>query len=308
MNLEQINELWTEYKERYELDSDIMIEGVAYDTPEFVEGCFDLIELMHGRYILHLTRRVHIYSESYIRFILFHEFTHFYDFIKSDFEEKQDLFLYMNSYSEYHACRIALGHFIDRLTLKTVHINKIQIPGPFKEISIRRLLEESLYRAKMGYDEFYAFYQPQDFVNCFRLLMYLFGYIALFKDQDEALVAQVLKVLRIKDDCYINLYHALKDQDIPLILDYCKECYECAFLMFLRDYIHKHYDPSLYDEDELESLTQDNYQEFLEDLDEQQQEMDDAQEEMESPIAAFIAGCLKANTTHKDLSEFHLDF
>ena len=93
MNLRQINELWNEYKEKYDLPKDVQISAVQYDAEKYVEGFFNILELLDGKYILHLNPRFHLYSDSYARFILFHEFTHFYDFINSSFDETEDLFI-----------------------------------------------------------------------------------------------------------------------------------------------------------------------------------------------------------------------
>ncbi len=297
MTLNQVNDLWELYKERYEVDSDAMITDVCYDTPENVEGSFDLFELLGGIYILHLNPRFHLYSEDYVRFVLFHEFTHFADFIKAtagdQFEERQDLFLYMNSYSEYHACRVALGQSIDTLSHDYVYIDKIQIPGPFREISIRRLLAENLFRTKYAYIQFFRYFKPSDFVSSFRQLMYLFGYIALFKQTNEQMAQHVLKVIGMdSSSCYMDLFQALKDKDTENILKYTKNAYNDAFLMYLRNFIRTHYDESLYDDEDVDNLSMDNYQEFLEDLDARQDELDEAREQMESPVAAFIAGVL----------------
>lgn len=85
MNLRQINELWNEYKEKYDLPKDVQISAVQYDAEKYIEGFFNILELLDGKYILHLNPRFHLYSDSYARFILFHEFTHFYDFINQFF-------------------------------------------------------------------------------------------------------------------------------------------------------------------------------------------------------------------------------
>ena len=38
MNLRQINDLWNEYKEKYDLPEDIQISAVQYDAEKYVEG------------------------------------------------------------------------------------------------------------------------------------------------------------------------------------------------------------------------------------------------------------------------------
>ena len=194
MNLTQINNLWEEYKETYELDSDARITAVRYDTGEYVEGCFNLIEMMDGDYILHVNPNMHLYNEEYCKFILFHEFTHFYDYITNPFpeEEKEKLIMWMNAYSEFHACRLTLARCIELVRLKTVDVDKMQIPGQYKEISIRQLLMESIYRAQIFFMDFIVSNNLQDYANGLRSLMYLLGYVSLFEN-DEKMAAFILK-------------------------------------------------------------------------------------------------------------------
>ena len=59
MNLRQINELWNEYKEKYDLPKDVQISAVQYDAEKYVEGFFNILELLDGKYILHLNPRFH---------------------------------------------------------------------------------------------------------------------------------------------------------------------------------------------------------------------------------------------------------
>ncbi len=283
MTLAEINNLWDEYKEKYDIDEDVKITDVCYDTDEYVEGSFDLFELLRGEYILHLNPRFHLYSENYIKFILFHEFTHFYDFIKCDIEDRQDFFIYMNAYSEYHACRVTLARFIEQLTITSFDVDKIQIPGPFKEISVRKLITEALYRVKFSYASFHITYDPSEFVATFRQLMYLFGYLSLFQ-KDEYMVTHSLAFLGMENENYYKLYQELKKEDVDVdqILFYTREVYNSAFLEFIREFIRRNYDDDLYTEEELDELTTDNYQEFIDALDDKMDEFYDAQAAFEA--------------------------
>lgn len=272
MNLRQINVLWDEYKEKYDLDTDVHISAVCYDAEKYVEGFFNMLELLDGKYILHLNPRFHLYSESYARFILFHEFTHFYDFIKSSYEENEDLFIYMNAYSEFHACRVTLARFMEKLTIKTVHIDKIQIPGPFNEISIRRLLEEGLWRVKICFEQFLETLEPNDFVMTFRQLMYLLGYLSLF-DNDEVLVEQTLKFTDLDSEDFRELYKALKEMELPRVIELTRKIYNSAFLIYLRGMFRKNYDKRVLPDDELENITAENCDDYKEILDKREQEM-----------------------------------
>ena len=283
MTLAEINALWDEYKEKYDIEDDIVITDVCYDTDEYVEGSFDLFELLAGKYVLHLNPRFHLYSENYIKFILFHEFTHFYDFIKCDIENRQDFFIYMNAYSEYHACRVTLARFIEQLTIDSFDVDKIQIPGPFKEISVRKLITEALYRVKFSYASFHLTYDPSDFVATFRQLMYLYGYLSLFQNDDH-MVRHSLEFLDMDNENYYLLYQELKKEDIDVdqILYLTREVYNSAFLEFIREFIRRNYDHDLYTDEELEGLTTDNYQEFIDQLDEKMDEFYSAEAAFEA--------------------------
>ena len=285
MTLTEINALWEEYREKYEIEEDIEISDVCYDTDEFVEGSFDLFELLDGKYILHLNPRFHLYSEDYIKFILFHEFTHFYDFIKCDIENRTDFFIYMNAYSEYHACRVTLARFIEQLTINSFDVDKIQIPGPFKQISVRKLITEALYRVRFSYASFHLTYDPSDFVATFRQLMYLYGYLSLFRN-DEEMVKHSLEFLDMNDENYYLLYLELKEEDIDVdqILHFTRQVYNSAFLEFIREFIRRNYDDDLYTEEELEELTTDNYQDFIDKLDDR---LDEEPEDFAAKQAAF---------------------
>ena len=121
---------------------------------------------------------------------------------------------------------------MERLTLKTVHIDKIQIPGPFNEISIRHLLEEGLWRVKVCFEQFLETLEPNDFVMTFRQLMYLLGYISLFEN-DDVLLEQTLQFAHLDTDDFFALYHALKEIDYDEIFKtYKKDLQFCISHIF----------------------------------------------------------------------------
>ncbi len=295
MNLKQVNKLWQEYKKKYSVKSDAMISEVRYDMEGYVEGCFNIAELLKGEYILHLNPNMHGYSEGYVQFILFHEFTHFRDFIQSPLEEKIPMIMWMNAYSEYHATRIALSDSLDKLTFRLFNVDKIQLPGPYREISVRRLLSENAYRAKICFDAFFIGFQLQDFANGFRQLMYLFGYFSLFEN-DELMVRQTLKMLRIDDHNFFNLYQALKDKDYKKIVELYKAITDEATLVYLKAMIRHFYPPDVVSDEEINHITMENFQEYIDIFDERMRqrgltppsELEDDEQEVMDPEAALI--------------------
>ncbi|MEE1227508.1 MAG: hypothetical protein U0K57_00915 [Lachnospiraceae bacterium] len=271
MNLAEVNLLWKEYKDKYNVKDDVMIDDVAFDAPEFVEGYFNIMELLEGKYILHLTRNIHTYDDAYVRFILFHEFTHFYDFIHRPFDKGEKLFLYMNAYSEFHACKLTLARAIQRFQVKLVDVDKLQIPGPYKETSIRTLLEETLWRAKVGFDYYETSLQPTEYAQAFRILMYLFGYLSLFK-RDEELVRTSMKVTHQEDERIFQMYQALKDIDVDRIVTLFKSIGDDVVLRYLKAMFKKYYGDIL-TEQEIDSITLDNYQDIISRLEDEEEEV-----------------------------------
>lgn len=311
--LSQFNKMWLEYKKINRIDSDLMIEEVRFDAPEGSEASFDLMEMLEGHSILHVTKRIHLYKGDFVKFILYHEFTHLADFITYPYEKptledlkerslqednvntasnrsifgnygeinlpgkkteagllKEDsgkkLFNYMNTYSEFHSCQVALKAVLHNPAAGTaIDVNKNQIPSPFKDISIRRMLSDTLRRAHVVYQKFSAMLVPQVFILYFRQVMYLFGYVSFFGNDIKTL-KQSFDILGVsdKEEMYLAMYEALKVRDIEKILDYTERLYTDSYLPFVREHIRKHYDSDLYTEEELDEITPDNYHDFLE--------------------------------------------
>ncbi len=299
MKLKEINQLWNEYKKKYNIDSDKEILEVKYDTDEYVEGCFNLLELMDGKYILHLNKRLVTYSDSYVKFILFHEFTHFYDFFHCPYKEKEELLLFMNAYSEYHACRVTLARTLQQTTLLKVHVDKKQVPGPYHEISIRRLLEEGAYRVKYFVDLFFTHFELHDIINGFRHLMYLFGYFSLFHN-DKDLVKQTLKYLNIEDERFVKLYDALKETEFDTVIDLYRSISDDMVLIYLRANFRRYYDEKILPDEELNQITKDNYQDYIEILERRKLER-------QLEATAFVDHFTPAPDFGKAVREFYLD-
>ena len=307
-----VNDLWKEYKKNLGFDSDVEISEILYDAADGVEASFDLMEMLEGKYILHLTRRFPVYREEFVHFLLMHEFTHLYDFLTysgpkpgiEDLKERdrreenvntasdkkifgtygeinlpektsgdnpfegdagKRLFDYMNTYSEFHACQTAFKDIIRQLKPGTeIDMDKNQVPGPFRDISIKQMLGSCLRKAHAAYREFTVLLLPQVFVIYFRQVMYLFGYLSYF-DNARDILSKSLDVLQIsgKEDYYV-LFEELKNKNIDEILKYSNKIYSDSYVPFVKSFIRSHYDPSLYTEEELDQITPDNYHDFVE--------------------------------------------
>ena len=311
--LSQLNKMWCDFKKKNHCDSQVLLDEVLFDAPEGVEASFDLLELIEGKQILHLTKRIHIYRSEFVRFLLDHEFTHLMDYIQYPFERPsiddinrwtiqednintssdrgifgtfgeihlpqkmsgenmlegdvgKKLFDYMNTYSEFHACHISFKEIICHSSKgESIDVRKNQVPGPFRDISIQKLLSDCLRHAHMIYQKFSALLVPQIFVLYFRQIMYLFGYISHFEN-DIWTLKQSFSVLGISnlESMYLDMYHALKEKNIQKIYECSDAIYRDSYIPFVKDYIRRTYDPGLYTEDELNNITPENYHLFVE--------------------------------------------
>lgn len=311
--LSQINDLWKKYKKDHDYVSEVEISGISFDAADGVEASFDLMEMLEGNYVLHLTRRFPVYRSEFVHFLLMHEFTHLYDFLTypgprpgiEDLKERdrreenvntasdrkifgvygeinlpekpsgdnpfegdtgKRLFDYMNTYSEYHACQTAFKDVMRNLRPGTaIDVDKNQVPAPFRDISIKRMLSGCLRKAHGAYQEFAVMLLPQIFVIYFRQIMYIFGYLSFF-DHASDILSQTFDVLKIDSnrEDYFRLFEVLKTRDIDRILEYSNKIYSDSYVPFVKNFIRRTYDPSLYTEEELDQITPDNYHDFAE--------------------------------------------
>lgn len=221
--LDTINKKWIEYKESYQLDSPVLIEEVRFDAAKGVDASFDITELYSGSFVLHLSKDFPLYRGEYVDYILWHEFTHLYDFLNQPYVWKvlRKLYHYMNSYSEYHASRRALGRIIrDGMT----DPDKSLIPLAYRDISLRQLISETVTQAGVALKHFEANKTPSVFNVYFRYVMYLMGYASHFANARDIL-AYCYEYLQVAPEIYDRLYETLVEKDYKSILSLMEEVY-----------------------------------------------------------------------------------
>lgn len=236
MKLSDINRLWIKYKELYGLSSDVLIEELRYDAAKGVECSFDITELYTGHYILHLSEKFDIYRGAYVDYVLWHEFTHLYDFLLQPFAYKvlRKLYNYMNTYSEYHASRRALGMVLgDRLD-KGFDPEKCVIPQPFKDISMRKLVDDTLHKAELSLRYYEQERSQQAFHVYLRFIMYLMGYASHFQNA-ENIISYCLDYLKTDREAYLKLYRMMQEKDFFHLLAHMDVIHEQEGLFFAQD-------------------------------------------------------------------------
>ena len=171
-------------------------------------------------------------------------------------------------------------------------MDKAQLPGPYREISIRHLLIESVYRTKIYFDAFFKEYHLSDFAGGFRNLMYLFGYLSLFQNDDK-MVDETLTALHINDELFHTIYQALKDMDFDKVIEMYQAITDKATLTYLKAMFRRYYPPQILSDDDIEEITLDNYRDYAERLDQKMRELNtfssrEARADMLSAEAALV--------------------
>ena len=210
MTLQEINSKWIAYKKEYHIDSPVLIDEIRYDASKGTESSFDVTELFTEYYVLHLSEKFPLYRSEYIDFILCHEFTHLADFLSHPYSYNvvSKLYHYMNSWSEFHASRRCLGMVLKTSFHGTIDPDKSVIPQPFRDISLRKLINDTLGYAGGALEEYRHSSNQQLYRVFFRYLMYLMGYVSHFANAKDIL-SYCLSFLKLDDPIFLSLYEAL---------------------------------------------------------------------------------------------------
>jgi hypothetical protein len=236
MTLENINKRWISYKTQYGLDSPVLIEEVRFDGEKGIDASFDITEMYTHHYVLHLNPKIHLYRSDYMEMILWHEFTHLYDFLEQPFAYKvmRKIYLYMNTYSEYHAAkrtleRVLFSNYSSEIRqekdTKNFNPDKCIIPTAFKEISLRNLVSDTLQHAERSRAWFIENPDHQSFHLYLRYVMYLMGYASLFANKKDILKF-CLADLHESEDLYMELFKILEEKDFFKIVSHMDEIYD----------------------------------------------------------------------------------
>ncbi|MBQ9157001.1 MAG: hypothetical protein IJ137_09510 [Eubacterium sp.] len=231
MTLTDINKKWNAYKKEYGLDSPIEIEDIRYDAAKGVESSFNITELYSDIYILHLGEKVDLYRSDYIDLILWHEFTHLYDYLTHPYQVKvmRKVYTYMHTYSEYHASRRVMEKVLKSSYGREFDPEKSVIPMAYKDISMRNLVDDTLHKAAFSLHYYKEHPGQQAFHVYFRYVMYLMGYVSHFQNAED-IIGWCLESLELDKELYLTLYHILSEKDFHGILKHMDDIYEEAGL------------------------------------------------------------------------------
>lgn len=208
-------------------------------------------DLIKGKYILNINIDLFKYNEKFIRSILFHEFTHVYDFymIHSNFTNEETLNL-MTSYSEYNASKIEL---ISQLGIDNIKSITKRFPNNFNVVYKNETIKIDEYviyplASAMGiieserkaFNNLSDFEYAEKFMTSEKFMMYYYGKLdAANKYLDTPIPNIYLKNKTVFYNELEQLHNILNmDVDLKMRYHFIKEYLDKYQFCFYNYFIH----------------------------------------------------------------------
>lgn len=179
-------------------------------------------ELIQGKYIIHLNPKIHNYNKKYQKSILWHEFTHIYDYLKNATNKQGDS--YMKSVSEINSTEIEIRYLLDINSNQNISLYKEIIFMTYKPI-YKQLLNYYLKVAKRGLEDFISSKNPKDFDYGITNIMYLCGASKVIQNGKDYLLKEISIIPDLFQKEISNIIKDLYDnqgENIPSIYSIAK--------------------------------------------------------------------------------------
>lgn len=174
---DEVNNLVLKYNSDFKRNIP-MFEAVEYDE-EKAEASVKLFELSNDKFIIHISNDMNSYHLKYQESVLYHEFTHVFDFIT--FKDKSDnVSDIVKSYSEMHAelCKIKyLISIFNKVKILNVANIKVYDKNEIKSLSV---VSGNYFNQSVHFmNKFLSNYDPYDIDDAIGNILYLCGYLSL---------------------------------------------------------------------------------------------------------------------------------
>ena len=154
----------------------IPIDEIVFDIPENMSTTakVNIVELIDGKVILHINPNINIFLPQHRKAILFHEFTHIYDFTLLKDTYPDTIGDVMCSYSEIHASMIEMKILLG-ITYRSVYdlsSNSKKIPYKNEWITVKDFITQKSTNAWQSINNF----NPDPRIHPLLQVCYFFGY------------------------------------------------------------------------------------------------------------------------------------
>lgn len=175
-------------------------------------GRFDFNELQNKQYILHLNCKLGNYPDQFIKSILWHEFTHFYDYC--ELENKlvaDDLLTYMTSHSEYHA---AQNELMCQIKYSLINKKKVVLYYKNEEYTIQDYMILALSNltaiVDVNRDKYQNYTEEQLLRECISAQKFLFYYLGKLKIAQGFSQEEIIDLLSNENSVFQGNFNTIK--------------------------------------------------------------------------------------------------
>ena len=212
----------------------ISIDKIAFDVPENMSTAakVNITELIDGKVILHINPNINIFLPQHQKAILFHEFTHIYDFALLKDNYPDTICDVMASYSEVHASMIEMEILLG-IAYRNVYdlsSNSKKIPYKNEWIEVQDFINQKSTNAWQSINNF----NPNPKNHPLLQVCYFFGYAkALFNGKklvngilSNDIIAFNKELQKLFNACWNNkidqVVHIYKEIENNYVLKYAK--------------------------------------------------------------------------------------
>lgn len=175
-------------------------------------GRFDFNELQNKQYILHLNCKLGNYPDQFIKSILWHEFTHFYDYCELRNKlNSDDLLTYMTSDSEYHA---AQNELMCQIKYSLINCRKVTLYYKNEEYTLKDYMISTLSNltaiANADRNKYQDYTEEQLLRECISAQKFLFYYLGKLKIAQEFSQDEIIDLLPNINSVFQSNFNTIK--------------------------------------------------------------------------------------------------
>lgn len=163
------------------------IDDVVYENTDRFYGEINHNEISFGKYIIHLSNSLNSCPIEFQNAVVYHEFTHIYDYITNASLSKNQIDGFMHTYSEAHAEAIKLRHLLKLDMKRKINQGIRYLESNNGKSDIGTVTSTYLNQSLTSYTLFTQEKLPKHFYNFLHSYCHFCGYMTI-RIQKEATI------------------------------------------------------------------------------------------------------------------------
>lgn len=190
---------------------------IADDLSSASGASISIQDLRNNKFILHYNKAVEIYSIQNLNGLLWHEFTHVYDYMFR-YKDNADIHSIMNSISEANAKETEYRYLINLSGKNTYVKTTYIIPFVNEEIEIGRILKIYVRKSWEYLNSFMVSKKPEDFVWGIKNWFYFLGSTRVLINGEKHPPDYIDKFDPFYEEYLTKIFIAFKDNNLNEII------------------------------------------------------------------------------------------